>query len=113
MSDAKRLDVLQHALGVDRFGQGPQYRNHFVTDEGTTDYPHCMALVTAGLMVRREGNALSGGGDIFYVTQAGKNWMAANSPKPPKLNRAQVRYREFLAADSSLPFGEWLRRNVA
>ncbi len=35
--------------------------------------------------------------------------MYAESPKPPKLTRSQIRYREFLRADSGLSFIEWIR----
>jgi hypothetical protein len=43
------------------------------------------------------------------VTEAGKQAMLAASPKPPKLTRAQKRYRQFLAADSGLSFIEWCK----
>lgn len=110
MSEAKRLHILQHSLGVDRYGQGRQYRNHFVTDEGSSDYQHCMALVEAGLMTRRPGNALSGGDDIFIVTRAGIDFVSANSPKPPRLTRSQQRYENWLREDGNMRFGEWLKR---
>lgn len=67
MSENQR-HILQHSLGL---SSGRQYRNHFCTGPGSTDYDDCMALVEQGLMTRRAGNALSGGDDIFYVTEAG------------------------------------------
>lgn len=109
MLDADQLHILQHSLGVDQYGRGAQYRNHFVTEPGTTDYPHCTALVEAGLMTRRAGNALSGGADIFIVTPAGVRAVAEHSPAPPKLTRSQQRYEDFLSEDSGLSFGSWLR----
>lgn len=110
MTDAqKRLAILQHTLGLDQYGAGESYRNHFVTGERTDDYPHCAALVAAGLMVRRDGNQLSGGADVFHVTHAGRVFVAENSPRPPKLSASARRYRRFLAEDGGLRFGEWLR----
>ena len=66
----EQRDVMRHALGLGRASR--EYRNHFVTGPGTTDYPHCEALVAAGLMRRREGNPLSGGDQIYSVTDAGR-----------------------------------------
>jgi hypothetical protein len=108
--DAQILHTLQHSLGVDEYGRGDQYRNHFVTGEGSVDYPICMAAVERRLMNRRAGNALSGGDWIFHVTDAGKAWMAERSPEPPKLTRSQKRYQRYLDADTSESFIEFLRR---
>lgn len=103
------LHVVQHALGVDEYGRGIQYRRHFVTGPGSTDHPICMDLVSRGLMERREGSALTGGDDCFLVTPAGRAWMSETSPTPPRLTRSQQRYRDYLDADSGLRFGEWVR----
>lgn len=66
----EQREVMRHALGLNRGSR--EYRNHFVTGPGTTDYPHCEALVAAGLMTRRDGNQLSGGDQIYSVTDAGR-----------------------------------------
>jgi hypothetical protein len=68
-----RLHVLQHSIGADQYGRIVRGggRNHFVTGEGSIDHRHCMVLVAAGLMTRRAGSAISGGDDIFTVTDAG------------------------------------------
>lgn len=66
----EQREVMRHALGLGRGSR--EYRNHFVTGPGTTDYPHCEALVAAGLMKRRDGNPLSGGDPIYSVTEAGR-----------------------------------------
>ena len=63
-------DILRHALGLGRSDH--EYRNHFVTGPGSTDYPHCQALVAAGLMTRHDGHLISGGDPIFRVTKAGR-----------------------------------------
>jgi len=107
---AGALHILQHSLGVDQHGQGEQYRNRFVTGEGSDDHPICTALVAAGLMAMRDGASLPFGGmDLFHVTDEGKTFVAEHSPPPPKLSIGAQRYRRYLAADSSLSFGEWLR----
>lgn len=95
MTTAKQLEILQHSLGVDQYGQGRQYRNHFVTGEGCSDHTDCMANVQAGVMTHRTGNALSGGSDIFHVTQVGINYVEQNSPKPPKISKSKQRYQRF------------------
>ena len=90
MSDRdKSLHVLQHALGLDDYGQGEAYRNHYVCGPGHHGYDLCMAHVEAGRMVRSEPRE--------------------KSPEPTKLTRAQKRYREWLRADCGMEFVEWLK----
>lgn len=107
--DEKRLHVLQHALGLDQYGRGDAYRNHFVTGPGSTNYPHCTAMVQQGLMRQQAGGPITGGHDIFIVTSAGRAAVVEHSPPAPKLTRAKQRYRDYLAADSRHTFLEWLR----
>ena len=104
------LHILQHSLGVDQYGQGEQYRNYFVTGEGSIDHPHCLALVSRALMTVRRGNALTGDMDLFHVTDLGKAVMADASPAAPKLTAGQKRYRQWLDADGDLPFIDYCRR---
>jgi hypothetical protein len=106
MSDM--LDILQHSLGVDAFGRGEQYRNHFVTGEGSSDHATCLLAVALDLMTMRSGNSLTGGDDLFIVTAAGKQCMADNSPAPPKLTRSQRRYKAYLDADCTMTFRQWM-----
>lgn len=113
MVTQERLHILQHALGLDRYGQGNSYRSHFVTGPGTTDYPACMELVEGGLMVRRPPSALTGGGDCFIVTDTGRQYVRDNSPPPPKLTRSQRRYLDWLDAGCGLRFGEWIKLKEA
>lgn len=68
---AEQLDILQHTIGL-RQGRPKVDRNHFVTGEGSTDYPICMSLVKAGLMTVVRGSPLTGGNDLFQATEAGK-----------------------------------------
>lgn len=105
----RQLEILQHALGVNRYGQIPRghdgyYRNYFCA--GGRDEVDCLELVSLGFMETFEQAMLP-----YYnctVTEAGKQAMRDASPKPPKLSRSQRRYREFLAADSGESFMEWL-----
>ena len=109
MTEAKVLHILQHSLGVDQHGQGERYRNHFVTGEGSDDYPACVAAVAAGLMTRRAGSPLTGGDDLFRVTVAGEQFVTERSPPPPKLTRSQQRYRDYINSDTSMTFLEYVR----
>ena len=45
----------------------------------------------------------------LQVTDAGKEAVKRESPKPPKLTRSQKRYRAFLKADTGESFGQWLK----
>lgn len=107
--DTKQLHILQHSLGLDEYGRGTFYRNHFVTGEGSKDHADCMALVAAGFMTVRNGNELSGGDDVFRVTDDGKRAAVESSPAPPKLTRSQQNYQDYLDYDGSLSFIEFLK----
>jgi len=67
-----QLHILRHSLGLDRFGRGESYRNHFVAGSWSKDYDDCVALVESGHMTRRAGDELSGVDDISIVTESGK-----------------------------------------
>jgi len=101
----RQLEVLQHALGVDEFGQGRIYRNHFCA--GGDDEQTCRELVEMGYMETFTRSFLP-----YYncrVTEIGKAAMLAESPRPPKLSPGQIRYRRFLSADTGESFGDWLK----
>lgn len=111
MSDL--LHILQHSLGYDRFGRGTDYRNRFVTGEGSIDHPICMQAVEQGLMVRHAGNALTGDMDLFMVTDAGRAYIRQHSPKVDRKQRNRDRYSRFLDLSDVIPdltFGDFLRR---
>jgi hypothetical protein len=102
---ARQLEILQHALGVDEYGRGQMYRNHFCA--GGSDEDVCRELVALGFMETFSRSWLP-----YYnciVTAAGRSAMLAQSPTPPRLTRAQERYQRFLRADSGVSFGEWLK----
>lgn len=103
------LHVLQHSVGANQYGQYEhgQYRNHFCAGGGDVDL--CRELVSMGYMVERPASELTGGDPLFQVTTEGRTAITAHSPKPPKLTRSQLRYREFLRADTGERFGTWLK----
>lgn len=71
----RQLLILRHAIGLNddgRPGKAGEYRNHFVTGEGSDDYDDCKALVASGHMIRRAGSPLTGGDDLFMVTDTGR-----------------------------------------
>ena len=106
MITEQHLQILQHALGLDQYGQGSMCRNHFCA--GGKDEQVCRDLVDAGLMVQVQTTSVF----PYYncrVTAKGIDYVALNSPAPPKLTRSQERYRKFLNADCDMKFGEWLK----
>lgn len=103
--DPALLGILQHSLGVDEYGQGNQYRNHYVA--GGIDVERCRQLVDLGYMKERPASAISGGDPWFSVTAAGVGAVAVLSPPaPPPKKRTQ--WDEYLDRDSCDRFGEWL-----
>lgn len=101
------LQILQHALGVDQYGRGQRYRNHFCA--GGKDVANCAELVALGYMRSFQRSYLP----YFNctVTDDGVKVMLRESPSPPKLTRSQLRYRKWLdVADAyNCTFGEWLK----
>ena len=115
-AEERMLHVLQHALGRDQYGRsgsrsGEDYRNHFCTSPGGGDWTVCEDATSRGLMVKHPPRAISGGDHIFTVTDAGKEYIAANSPAPPRVTRAARRYQAYLdsAAGEVMSFRAWLR----
>lgn len=106
----KQIHILRHSLGLDDTGRGREYRNHFATDPGTTDWPDIEALIAAGLMEDRGEVAMWGGLHGIIVTEAGKRIARQQDPRP-KVSRSRRRYLRFLEADSGLSFGEWLKQD--
>lgn len=106
------LHILQHSLGLDKYGQGSQYRNHYVA--GGDDVRKCRELVSLGCMREIQANALTCDEPCFTVTRAGINAVAEHSPQPPKLTRGQQRYRDYVkVADCFEDFGHYLRFKAA
>jgi hypothetical protein len=90
------LKVMQHSLGLNQYGEGRQYRNHFVA--GGRDVERCRSAVLHGYMKEHAATEISGGSPWFSVTPAGIEYVALTSPaRPPepKLTRSQQRYRRY------------------
>ena len=100
------LEILQHALGLDQYGRGAAYRNHFCAGGG--DEVLCEELVAMGYMRRHRTTEVFPDAN-FSVTDEGRRAVREQSPAPPKLTRSQQRYRRYLDADSGLSFIEWLK----
>ena len=103
------LHILHHSLGLNEYGQGKQYRNHFVA--GGEDVLKCRELVSLGHMQERKDNGLTGGSPWFSVTRQGINAVSQESPKPPKVSRSKQRYQRFLeygeCFDSFIDYLRW------
>lgn len=101
---AKQLDLLHHTLGLTPEHRTP-YRNHYVAGDGHHSMPELTALEAMGLMVRRAAPAFCDPGDIvFYATDTGRAFALDNLAHPPKRSR----YGEYLDAEYSESFAEWL-----
>ena len=77
------LLILRHAIGLSDSGvagaQG-EFRNHFVTDERTIDFPMCEELVRHRLMIRRRyGFDEVSPSWIYHATEEGKTQARAKA----------------------------------
>jgi hypothetical protein len=102
----EQLHILQHALGLDRYGFGESYRNHYVGGE-----KNCRPLVAMGYMIEMKPLSISGGDVWFMVTKEGKEAVKKESPKPKKMNRSQQRFSDYRDFDDAYPctFKEFLQ----
>ena len=104
-------EILRHSLGLDDYGNVKGQRNHFVTGPGGQDHSDCEDLVTLGLMSKdsKFPSELSGGSDVYHVTDLGRLTVRETFKKPEKRTRAQERYQAYIDCDSGLSFIEWLK----
>lgn len=65
-----QIELARHALGLPN-RRNRSYRNHFVCGPGNSDFDNWTAMVTAGFARHRNGGVLSGGEDVFWLTEAG------------------------------------------
>ncbi len=103
----EHLQIIQHSLGVNEFGLGEQFRNHYCA--GGDDVAACREMVALGFMAERESVSWVPY-PTFCVTNRGKAAMVDASPEPPALTRAERRYRAFLRSPIDISFGDWLKR---
>ena len=102
----EELDIIQHATG--RNYTPRRVRNYFLAGAGP-DLSICRSLVDRGFMRGGQAVGWCAGDTHFSVTPEGESAYFAQRPQK-SLSRSQKRYRDWLAADSSLKFGEWLRQ---
>lgn len=82
---AAERHVMAHATAWD--SPNPEFRNHFVTGEGSDDWATIMTLCRRGLMrITRKASELSGGDPVFGVTSAGMRALEATTA--PTVERA-------------------------
>jgi len=106
-----KLHILQHSLGLDQYGHGNQYRNHFATGPGSDDFDACTEMVGMGLMKDFGTCSFTGDMHCFVVTPAGIDYVALNSPErppEPKRTASQKRYQDYMDSDCGLTFAEWI-----
>ena len=94
----RQLEILQHALGVNEYGQIPRgftehTRNHFCA--GGKDEDICRELVALGFMKQHETTKWM---PYFNcsVTPEGIQAVRRESPKAPKVTKARQRYMAYL-----------------
>lgn len=114
----EHLHILQHALGVNEYGQSSHrpnsddfhgcYRNRFITDPTCPDGLQCQQLVELGHMHDHGPQRIAGGMHCYAVTDSGYTAMKEASPNPPKLSRSKERYRRFLRSDCFDNFRDFL-----
>lgn len=68
--NAEQIELARHALGLPN-KRRLSYRNHFVCGEGHDDFVAWQEMVAAEFARRRNGSALSGGEDVFWLTPKG------------------------------------------
>lgn len=88
----EQLQILQHSLGVDQYGHGQQYRNHFCA--GGADEAICRELVAMGYMRRHPTMGWLPCFD-YSVTEEGKPEASETDGWPEALPRVVESVRRF------------------
>lgn len=114
---ARQLEMMQHALGLDQYGQPlddykgcsddefPRcYRNRYVTYDVSPCGRNCEEMIQAGWMAKPSRQpSFIGGMTNYFVTRAGYEAVKKFSPQPPRLSRAKQRWQDYLATDGVFP----------
>jgi len=115
MRVATENELLLHTLGLSERCEVP-FRNHFVTGEGSPDYPVLVQLEALGDMERRRRPDFLAGDDIvFAATAAGRGRaLAAAAASRPRLTPGQRRYQAWLSVSDAwdISFGDWLKSHA-
>jgi hypothetical protein len=102
----QQLGLLHHTMGLSPHQRG-ESRNYFLAGAGHHDQPNLLELVAVGFMVRSAAPSWVGSGDLFRVTEAGRQYAVANMPPVPAPVK-RTKYDEYLRADVGCTFAEWL-----
>lgn len=81
-----QLDIMRHAIGWPK-----NYRNHYVIGPGCDGFADCLELAAEGFMADLGPQTLAGGMHCFQVTDAGRQEIAKNEPKPVKMNGMKIK----------------------
>lgn len=110
---ARQLEILQHTLGLDKYGQLPraangcEFRNRFCA--GGDDEVICRELVDMGLMFMFHPNASPLPYYNCAVTDAGRMVVREQSPTPPKLSLYQRQANPGSAVGPDFSFRDYLQ----
>lgn len=77
---------MRHAIGWPK-----NYRNHYVIGPGCDGFADCLELAAEGFMADLGPQTLAGGMHCFQVTDAGRQEIAKNEPKPVKMNGMKIK----------------------
>ena len=102
--------ILRHMLSLDEFNDKPRPR-HYLSEHLSNDW-HTLRSLEKDQMVYgvRSPSFVPENSRTFVLTALGKaRAQSAHSRAKPKLTRGQKRYRDYLAADCSETFMEWLK----
>ena len=103
----QQIELLHHTLGL-RPDRREPFRNYFVAGPGHHDMAGLEALERLGLMGRHRAPSFCDPSDVvFYTTDKGQALALEMLPEPPPPPK-HSQHREWIDADSSLSFSEWL-----
>lgn len=110
---SEELSILQHTLGLNAHGQGESYRNHYVASPGHPSTAALKRLVSRGLMgLSPRPRFLHDDDSVYHVTAEGRSAVIEFSPPPPKIPRAERRYRYWRENFDGYTFAEFLRQGL-
>lgn len=107
----QQLELMCHALGICPEKTHP-FRNHFAASPKSEDYKQWELMAAAGWATPGRTNGKLYANLVFYqVTEAGElHARVFNKSRKPKLTESQRRYQDYLDADTSETFREWIKR---
>lgn len=124
MALERQLAILQHSLGLNEFGEGSFFRNHFVVGPYGSDRENIKCLVNQSFMEKSPvlGALIGEDSECFHVTALGIDFVKKKSPTRARKTKSQQRgarwreygdcfdsFRDFLKWDS-LPERSWNKK---